>query len=206
MRDFNGNWRDFKIGMPNRTLAYMLPMLGKTCWEFATNKKFLPQDNFRNIFLGDLSRECSENCLYLLYKFSGNKAYIDFEGRLQTHENYRGQYEPDRQHVMYVFEVPNERLKDYNNFKNSKYSLLSEDYKNHIRTFWNLQKHSPIIQVLYKDESIFKLLEDKVGQPISREQEAGAALIECEEYYLEEYKVKEVLVPQQEIKNHLDEE
>ena len=183
-----GNWNNFKLGNGNRTLTYVLPMLGKKVAEFKS--KYLPGNQFVNAFIGDVERPDLKDCILLLYKFSGHKDFIEFEKRLQSRPGFVEKYEPDHLHTMYVFKVPDVYLPQYDLFKRSLYSKFSKEFKEHIANFHDFSPNHPVVKVLTKHEDVYEEWEKQIGQKISREQEAGTIILEHMEYYQPEYKVK----------------
>lgn len=201
---FEGNWNGFKLGDANKSLTYILPMLGSKATEFID--KYHPLDLFVNCFIGDVEKRELQDCVLLLYKFHGSKAFLDFEEKLQLNQQYRGQYLADYLHTMYIFEVPNIHLSNYDNFKRSKYSAFDSAYKQHIQNFHKLAVSSPIMDVLNKGEPMYKYWENKISHLVSntkvpREQECGTAIKQHEEYYMPEYKLQRVLTIQKEFED-----
>lgn len=210
---FDGNWNNFKLGNSNKTFTYMLPMLGSKCTDLALIKDkynlHLPQTNFVNCFIGDVEYPEIVDSILLLYEFSGRVEYLNFEEKLQNHSRYRGQYTPDYKHTMYIFEVYENRLQDYDYFKKSKYSKFNENYKKHIGMFHGLQLSSPVMQVLYKSEEMYKSWETRLSQDVSsvripREQEAGSTIKPHEEYYQPQYKLNKIISPLKEFEEDAD--
>lgn len=172
----------------NKSTSYLLPMLGRVATDFRS--AFFPSSQFRALFIGDKTHNLyQENKLLLLYKFSGKEEFIKFEEFLENIENYVGKYEPDKQHTMYVYDIPTKWLSDFNKFKDWKPSEFSEDYKKHIVNFYTLGKTHPLYQTIYKKEERFQELEDVLGIKIPRELEAGSSPYWEIEYYCDKFKV-----------------
>lgn len=190
----------WQIGESNKSAIFVLPMLADKCREF--HGVNLPQSQFRNCFIGDKSKNIS-NRILLLYRFSAESAYLNFENRLETHEQFETRYEVDKFHTMFVFKIPENRQEDYNKIILGKYSNVSEDYKKHILNFHGLKSESNTGGVLYKTEAKKDLLEAKINEGLPKDQwtkiPAGVELeeafneeIEC---FQEKYKIKTVLTP-----------
>lgn len=195
---------EWKLGNPNKSFTYILPMLGKSESEFYDEFRF-PKNQFVNVFIGDDSNGLSD-CILLLYRFSGKKEYIALEDALRNHPNYVTCYEPDKYHTMYVFSVPAKYMSEYEKFLKSKYSHFSESYKKHILVFHAVGEKSSIGNVLYRREEARKALEDDLNKGIARsnwitigkEDEVSSAIIREKEFYQENYKRKEGLNPSKE--------
>lgn len=183
--------KEWKLGDPNKSYTYVLPMLGLSIKQFY--EVSFPKANFLNAFIGDDSKGLRDNCVLLLYKFSGKLDYIDFENKLREHPEFQASYEPDKRHTMYVFTVPVKYQEEYNKVIEGKYSHLSEEYKSHILQFHNIDAASSVYEVLYKKEPAFIRLEQKYSIKIDRNQEAAGLLVWDRECFQEKYKVKESL-------------
>lgn len=182
-----GNWNNWKLGNGNRTGTYVLPMLGNKIAEFKSN--YLPGSQFVNAFIGDIEKPEIKDSILLLYKFSGNKEFIDFERRLQSKPGFIEKYEPDHLHTMYVFKVPDIYLPQYDLFKRSLYSKFSQVYKEHVIKFHDFTPNHPVVKVLNKHEDAYEEWEKKTGCKISRNQEAGTIILDHMEIYQPEYKI-----------------
>lgn len=159
--------KEWKIGHPNKSYSYILPMLGYKKSEF--KGLYLPESCFRNCFIGDDTTE-SKSCknIYLLYKFSFEKIYSDFIKKLEKHPEFVKWYKADKFHDMFLFSVPNRWRVDYVYFKQGQYSEFQEEYKQHILKFFSEEpKNCAILKgVLYKEESGYKLIEDRLNKDI----------------------------------------
>lgn len=174
---------------PNKTSNYVLPMLGNTVGEFKSNELF-PQCQFRSAFLGDNTHDIYKNDKILLcYKFSGKQEYINFENTLRDNFYYVDEYEVDKMHTMYVFDVPKTYIDDYLKFLEWKPSKFSNSYKIQIQKFYNLSEKHPLYQTLYKKEERYKELEKQYDITIPRDLEASSSPHWDIEYYNEEFKV-----------------
>lgn len=158
----------WKLGDLNKCGTYLLPMLGGNSKHFRDPRSKSARSNFVNCFIGDSEKPELNSHILLLYKFSGNKEFIDFEFWLQSHDQFRGTYEPDRYHTMYIFEVSDQYKEDYTKFKEGKYSSFSGDYKRQIELFHGLSgsdnsKH-PVIATLYRYEPGYIFLEGQINK------------------------------------------
>ncbi len=133
----------------NKTYRYILPMLGDSINNFI---------NLTGCFLGDRMYPDYDNHILLMFKHVETQGYLDFERKLSKHPMYAAWYKVRDFEHMYVFNVPIEHQRDYDLFKESKYSQLSELYKRQIITFHRFQKYgygSSTIKILYRDEQLY---------------------------------------------------
>lgn len=189
---------EWKLGDANKSWTYVLPMLGKSWKDFRNIGNMLPKSMFVNAFIGDETIEDSyNNCIFLLYKFSGDPVYLDFEKSfLMSHPNFVHCYEPDKYHTMYVFTIADEYIIEYDKFLKGKYSTFSDTYKKHILKFHDKEPNSLLEDILYKREKAFINSEKKLGLDIGtipRNQEASSLWIKEEEFFQEKYKRKNAL-------------
>lgn len=148
------------------------------------DKPFLDNEQLRGVFIGDINHPELDNHIFLLYQFSGHRWYTAFEKQLEECDEFRGSYEVDRAHVMYVYEVPTHQQSNYNKFRASKYSEISERMKQRIIGFHGVEKTRKVAAVMYRHESMYQEWEARInaGLPsrqhikIPREQEATEVL------------------------------
>lgn len=176
----------WKVGDVNKSGTYIFPMLGKLRSYYAG--AVFPKTQYKNCFVGDLTEEDTEGKILLLYKFSGDLKYIQFEAELMKHPLFERMYEPDNSHSMYVFGIPDEYRQDYEWFKRGKYSHFSPEYKQQIQKFFNLKDDHDVMQVLRKDPKKFEKLEADLGMKIPRDQECSSIPNWDIEYFRDEYK------------------
>jgi hypothetical protein len=116
--------------------------------------------------------------------------YQDLEGSFGRLENnmklvseFKGIYDPDRYTTMFYFDVPYNRMKEYKLFLQSKYSQVSDEYKQRILKFHNFGTKSEVYGVLYKTKERRKVLEETLDVYISEDAEVASLLnIEKETY------------------------
>lgn len=196
--------QDWKLGDLNKSKAYISPILGLNkdgtlsgfkFSDFYDNPSDLVAKNFLNCFMGDDDANIEDKVL-MLYKFSGKLEFIEFEERLQDHPLYTGQYDPDKSHVMYVFDVPDLIKLDFSLIKNGQYSKVSDFYKSHVLSFLNHDKltESTIKDVFDRNERAYLLSEKKYECTIPRNMEALNKPVRKQEYYQADYKEKESLI------------
>jgi hypothetical protein len=193
---------NFKVGEKiNRCDTYVKPMLGGINPNYVGGK--LPQNCYRNCFLGDTTQEGYESgYIMLLYRLpiqleENVELWMQFEKTvLLGNKSYRGDYKVDKYHQMYVFDVPDEWKDDYKLFLEWKPSKFSDKYKQHIIKFYNIQNgEDALFQVLYKNTSYgekrFRDLENQLNCSIPREQESSSYPYWEIEHFQEDFKYKE---------------
>lgn len=181
----------WKLGDPNKSGNYILPMLGLRLSEFKREGYAnLPQSRFVNCFIGDDDKEHYNNHIFVCYKYSGDQGFLKFENSMQQNVYYVGSYDPDIKHVMHVYSVPKHWQEDYDFFKEGKYSRFSKIYKRHIQEFHSFTDDHPVMQTLNKSEERFKRLEAKFDIEIPRDQECSSIPDLNIEIYQDKYKVK----------------
>lgn len=142
----------------NKSWSYLLPMLEGSIQEFR---------GLVAVFLGDKYHPEFDNHIFLLLRHVEDKDFLQFEKKLTLHPMYCTFYDPDKYHVMFVFNVPKEHQKDYDTFKQSKYSQLSEPYKRRIIKFHGYSKQgdgSWLIKTMYLDEELRKEREGYINE------------------------------------------
>lgn len=156
----------------NKTFTFLLPMLGESV------KNFI---NVSACFISDKHKPDLKNKILLLIRTTH-----DFSEQLHdwliSNENLDGFYEVNEEYMMYSFDLPKKWKKNYFLFLQGKYSLMEDNYKNHIIHFHlsNRTKFSDnsdiekVKQVLYKDELLYKKLENSLDVVIPRTQEIGS--------------------------------
>lgn len=184
--------KEWKLGDPNKTKSYVLPMIINSMSEVKSDKPGTPEYQFLNSFIGDDHYNIEDHIL-LLYKFSGQPWFIQFEEKLEKHPHFVYKYDPDKYHVMFVFKVPDEYKEDFKKFKEGKYSEFSQSYKDKIGIV-HKSSFSVLKAVLYREESAYKKLENEFGIKIPRTQEASSLPIREKEYYQSKYRVTSALV------------
>jgi hypothetical protein len=177
-----------------KSFTYIFPMLKEII-------KF--RDLVSNVFIGDESYPGLDGNIFVLYKFSGKQEFLAYEENMKTHDLYVTAYDPDESHLMMVLKVPQQHKKDFDLLIESKYSKVSEGYKNRILTFHAISKNHPVADVLYKTEAAFRKLEDELENSIPRDQEVSSKLDKAREFYNNTYKIMSVIKPNEEFDNKL---
>jgi len=101
----------------------------------------------------------------LLYRFSGHSDFSLFENSLQNNPFYVKTIDVDKYHVLYCFSVPNHFIKNYNLILNSKYSEISDSYKNKILSFNDFNHDGETYGILYKTDELRRKREQEFELP-----------------------------------------
>ena len=161
-----------------KSYSYILPML---MHEIPGIKRSLSQ--LENVFVADESYPFLDTNIFLLYEFTGEMWFLEFEEMAKGSPLHEVTEDKDKFHVMMVFKVPEEYKEDFQRFKESKYSKMSKEYKEIVQRFHSLHKDHPIMDVLHGKERAYTLLEEKLHVRIPREQEASSVLNMKDETY-----------------------
>lgn len=167
-----------------KSYSYILPML---MHELLGIKRSLSQ--LENVFIADESYPFLDENIFLLYEFTGETWFLEFEEMAKQSSLHELTKDKDKFHVMMVFRIPKEYKEDFKKFKQSKYSEMSNEYKEQIKKFHALHNNHPIIDVLYKKEKAYTLLEEDLNVRIPRDQEASSVLNIKDETYYDSMKV-----------------
>lgn len=167
----------------NKTFTFLLPMLGSSV------KNFI---NVSACFISDYHKPDIKNKILLLVRTTHTFSE-ELHDWLVGNDNFDGFYSVDEEYMMYVFTLPEKYKKNYFLFLEGKYSLMDDDYKNHIIHF-HLSNRSKFVdnsdiekvkQVLYRDEELYIKLEKALDVKIPRSQEIGSIYdIEKEQFNL----------------------
>ncbi len=148
------------------------------------DSKTLVNAQLRGVFIGDKAYPELHNNIFLLYKFDGKRWFTALEQALRDCDEFVVSYDPSNAHVMFVYDVPIKFQKSYDNFKNSKYSLIGNELKENIIEFHGKERTEQIVAVIEKDEKMYVSWENKINEglprtqhiKIPRDQEATTAL------------------------------
>ncbi len=139
----------------NRTRSsyFILPLLG------GSRELFLWDKNLINAFVGT---PYDDNCIALLFRFSGDVLFGKFEKALESFRSFRRRFDPDPYHVMFVFDLTEEMENSYLAFKEGKYSQMSDFYKLKIVSFHGTTMDDAMAKVLFKSPSLKQELEEQL--------------------------------------------
>lgn len=137
---------------------FVLPMLYAT----GRNDSFFITSLFNNCYIGDVNHPELQNKIFLLYDYKMTVSFVQFERSLELMSQYNTDYDyADEHQVMYVFDVPEEHVDDYQLFIEGRYSEFSELLKDKILKFWGFKEGSLFHSLLYKTERVLKHWSDQ---------------------------------------------
>ena len=100
--------------MRNKSFTYILPMMSKYF--------DVVRENLLNTFLYSGDRPEYKEHIFFLYKFSGDKKYIEYENYLENQDILEMYYDPDKYHTLFCFKIPEEYKDIYKKFLKGRYS------------------------------------------------------------------------------------
>ena len=174
--------------MLTKSYTYVLPMLHPY---ISLNK-----DRLVNAFIGDEDFPEYDNHIFLLYKFSGSKKFLIYENSLENSDLFVKSYDPDKNHVMFVFKVPSFYKQDYILYKQGKYSEMAYDYKIVVFEFHSIYDHEhKVAKVLFKHPDLKEELEDRIDTELPKGAEVSSIPDLRTEIYVNSMKVITPLKP-----------
>ena len=169
-----------------KSYSYILPMLMEVVPGLKGSQRQL-----RNVFIGDEEYPYLDKHVFLLYGFTGERWFLEYEDMVKESSQYEMIEDKDKIHVMMVFKIPEKHIADFEIYKKSKFSEMSNEYKQQLKSFHSLHDNHHIMDVLYKREKAYEVLEERLKAKIPREQEASSILNMDEECYKTDMKVKD---------------
>jgi len=146
------NNKTYEMSIAKRTKAslFILPMLPGNRVTYLFDKSLI------NCFIGT---DTHSDVIALLYRFSGDMKFVQFEDSLKKMENFKLSLDTSNRTVLYIFDVPHKHWGNFYNFLEGKYSKFDENYKKRILRFHNTGKDGTLGKILYKSKSRKKQLE-----------------------------------------------
>ena len=142
--------------MLNKSFTYILPMLSPYI--------LIRKDYLLNSFIGDTEYPEYDNHIFLLHKFQGSKSFLLYEQELTSNNLFVKSYDPDKHNTMHVFKVPEKYQKEYDLFKQGKYSEVDYEYKVLIFKFHSIiDPEHRVAKVLFKHDDLKEEIEDRIG-------------------------------------------
>jgi len=145
---------DLKSASLNTSSVFITPLLGYKKHELLYDTHLI------NAFMSTLQHDV---CIALLYRFSGDKQFLQFESWVKSQPDFMAHYDPDNYHALYVFGVPRNVLDTYNLIRAGKYSEIGDLWKLVILGFHGYDRDGRTGQILYKDSRLKKELEAQLG-------------------------------------------
>lgn len=166
----------------NKSFTYIYPMI-KDIVNY--------ENNLLGCYIKDLNRPEYDNHIFLRYKFEGfaKSLYSKFEDKIADCELLETFYDvpiDGGDTVMFVFKVPEEYQEDYNNFLQSKYSKLSDNYKKKIISYHgatNSKNAAFLESILYKHPERRKLVEERIGRKLRDDNELSEKWLSSKEFF-----------------------
>lgn len=135
-----------------------------------------------------------DNCIALLYRFSGSAEFLKFESALCAFRTFVKKYDPDPYHVLFVFDVPKNARLSYESFVAGKYSEIDELWKLKILSFHDYDRYGQTGQILYKDPELRVKIESKLDVSLDDSCELHSTPdINVEAYNPELFEVSKIL-------------
>ena len=174
--------------MFNKSYTYILPML--------STKVDIVKAQLANAFIGSEEFSGYDNHIFLLYKYIGNPRFIEYEDYLEHSPLFVAKYDPDKYHVMFIFDVPKDYQDCYDLFKKGKYSKFPQSYKIQILSFHNiLNEEHKVAKVLYRHPDLKEDLEDRLNVSLPRDSEVSSVPDLNLEIYFDHMKITDPLQP-----------
>lgn len=155
----------------NRSKTYIFPFITKNLENYD-----LIKDCLQNTFLFD-DNNTHNNSIYCLFKFQNTIQLELFDKLNISNNNLIDVWDININECIYIFNIPNKYINDYNLILNSKYSEISIDAKKIILNFWSKiygnNGVNAVRQVLYKDPLLKQELEKKLNVKIHEDSELG---------------------------------
>lgn len=144
---------DLRCALLNNSSIFALPLLG------GSRETMLWNSLFVNAFI---STEEIDECIAVLYRYSGDKLFTQFEEGLCSNPNFIKSDDVDHYHTLYIFDVPDSAKDTYNKFRQGKYSEIDDIWKLLILHYHGFYRDGKTGQILYKDEKLKAELESKL--------------------------------------------
>tara|TARA_R110000824_G_scaffold361127_4_gene548922 strand:+ start:10690 stop:11262 length:573 start_codon:yes stop_codon:yes gene_type:complete len=177
-----------KKQMFNKSYTYILPIL--SAYMEVIKAQLV------NAFIGSEEYNEYDNHIFLLYKYIGNPKFIEYEDYLEHTKLFKAKYDPDKYHVMFIFNVPKEHQEVYDLFKKGKYSKFPQLYKIKILDFHNIiNEEHKVAKVLYRHPDLKEELEERLEVNLPKESEVSSVPDLNIEIYLNSMKIKDPLIP-----------
>jgi len=130
--------------------TFVLPFLGGNKARFLWNQQLV------NVFT---STDTHENCIALLYRFSGTKKFAKFEEELCKHKDFVHRYDPDPFQVFFIFSIPEECEVSYEHYIHGRYSQIDGLWKLKILDFHGYDMDGHTGRILFQSPELKKTLE-----------------------------------------------
>lgn len=144
---------DLKNSLLTSSATFALPFLGG-------NKKYMLWDSlFVNCFI---STPEYDECIALLYRFSGETIFTKFEAAMCAMPNFIKFVDVDKYHVLFIFDVPDSAKNSYQRFRNGQYSQIDDIWKLMILDYHGFDSNGKTAHILYKHPTLKKQIEKEL--------------------------------------------
>lgn len=149
---------DLKTCERTKSSMFIMPLLGgkRTLWFY--DKALV------NAFMG-IENEF-EDKIVLLYKIYQDPLFTKFLDIIQRFRSFYELRYLDNHHLLVIFNVPTKAQKNFDRFKNGKYSELSKLYKLKILEYHKMEVGGVVGQILFKSPNRKKKIEKMIGMEI----------------------------------------
>lgn len=144
---------DLRSALLNNSSIFALPLLG------GSRETMLWNSLFVNAFI---STEEYDECIAILYRYSGDKIFTKFEEDLCSNLHFVKSEDIDHYHVLFIFNVPNAAKDAYSKFRSGKYSEIDDIWKLLILEFHGFESAGKTGQILYKSSKLKAEIEAKL--------------------------------------------
>lgn len=153
---------DLKNSLLTSSSIFALPFLG-------ANKKYMLWDSlFVNCFI---STPEYDECVALLYRFSGEMLFTKFESAMCAMPNFIKFIDVDKYHVLFIFDIPSSARNSYRHFRNGQYSQIDDIWKLMILDYHGFDSNGKTGQILYKSPELRKSIEKRLMIQLPEEAE-----------------------------------
>lgn len=146
---------ELKVSFHNSSSIFVLPFLGGNRQLYMWNTQFV------NCFVGTTKKDAGQ-VIALLYRFKGDTLFLKFESALCAFRNFKYRYDPDPNHVMFVFDIPEEAQASFGHYMDGRYSQIDDLWKLKILDFhgFNIEGHTG--KIMFQANSLRKSIEEKL--------------------------------------------
>lgn len=150
-----------------KTYIYALPMLDEKRSRFV---------NIQNCFLRNVDYPDYDHHLFSVFREEEKESYKEMVYKLRMASTYNFDHMFDDIHRSFCFSPPKKFESDFIKFKESKYSEMSDEYKDRILSFHGFAVKGNIARLLYRDEKEFLKKEEEFQVSIPRDNEIISVL------------------------------
>ena len=173
---------DLRSSLLTTSSIFITPLLG------FSKSELLWQSNLINTFL---STTQYDECIAILYRFSGHRKFLEFEDWVRQLPTFMAQVEVDPYQVLYVFSVPSHAKSNYRLIRQGKYSEIDDFAKLIILSFHGFDRTGQTGKILYKDPSLREELERKLDFDIGDAELHSIPDLKNERFNLDYYTVND---------------